>query len=396
MLLNLVLVIVATQPVLGQQPAEFKSKNFVMRTDVPKEEAEKLLKKLETMVALVSKYWAVPNRRPIRIYVVADLKNWPANSIDHRALNSLRAKAGITLADYRRVGNRSNVTAVAYSFANHRIVQHEAVHAYCYLAFGRTGPKWYAEGMAEMGAMWVEGETRVTAPKFRTEFLRRAERKSIKDITQRDTNEVGSWKTYSYRWALCHLLANNTNYARRFRPLGLEMLTARKASFTKTYGKQSRELEFEYNFFLDHVQPGFDVAACSWDWDASFRKPKSNKPVTSTIQAMGGWQPSGVSVEAGKTYRWETSGTWQIEKDGDKLTAAGRKPGRHGCLAAVIMTRFKLGEPFQLGVSGEITPEESGDLYFRCNDQWGAISNNSGEMIVSLVAAESTAKVDKK
>ncbi len=380
----LVMILCSSAVALGQGPAEYRSKNFVMRTDLPKDQATSLLEKLETMLGLISKYWAVPNRQPLECYVIADLKKWPANSIDPRAMESLQAKSGVTLADIKRLRNQTAVRAISYSTASKTIAQHEAVHAYCYTAFGTCGPQWYAEGMAEMGAMWIEGETRVTAPRYRTEFLRRSERKSIKDITQGQTGKIGSWETYSWRWALCHLLANNKNYAQRFRPLGMALLTRKRGSFRSTYGKYLKELEFEYNFFLDRIQPGFDVAACSWDWNTRFRKLKPGKVNKTIVRASVGWQATGVEVVAGQIYKIETDGKWRIEKGGAELTAAGDKTRKGGVLEAVTLSKYQLGEAFELGASGTFTARESGDLYLRCRDSWGNITDNEGQIVVSL------------
>jgi len=379
-----VMLLCCSANAFGQQPAEYRSKNFLMRTDLSKDQATALLEKLETMLGLISKYWAVPNRQRLECYVVADLKNWPANSIDPRALESLQAKSGVTLAGAKRLRNQTVVRAISYSTAHKTIAQHEAVHAYCYTAFGTCGPQWYAEGMAEMGAMWIEGETRVTAPRYRTEFLRRSERKSIKDITQGQTGKIGSWRTYSWRWALCHLLANNKNYAQRFRPLGMALLTRKRDSFGNTYGKYLKEMEFEYNFFLDRIQPGFDVAACSWDWNTRFRKLKPGKVNKSIVRANLGFQATGVEVVAGETYKIATDGKWRVEKDGAQLTATGDKTSKRGVLEAVTLSKYQLSKPFEPPASGTFTAKESGDLYFRCRDSWGNITDNEGQIIVSV------------
>lgn len=389
LLLVLALLAGSGAHVIAQRPVEYRSKNFVIRTDLSKDQAEALLAKLETMLGLISKYWAVPNRQPLECYVVSDLKNWPANSIDPRAMPSLQAKAGITLSQTRRIGNRTAVRAVAYATASKTITQHEAVHSYCYMAFGTCGPQWYAEGMAEMGAMWIEGETRVTAPRYRTEFLRNSKRRSIKDITEGEVGRIGSWQTYSWRWALCHLLANNKNYSQRFRPMGLAMLSGKRGLFRSTYGKQLKELEFEYNFFVDHIQPGFDVAACSWDWDTRFRKLRPGKIKKTIVRANRGWQATGIEVEAGQKYKIETEGTWRVEKDGTELSVTGDKNAKHGVLEAVTLARYKLAPPFAIGDDDTFTAKESGDLQLRCRDSWGGISDNQGEIVVSVSRAHS-------
>lgn len=384
-LVLLLLIAAAAGPVRGQAPARYESTNFTLSTDLPEEKAEELLEKLETMLGIISRYWAVPNRQKIECVVVANLKNWPAGSIDPRALGSIQTGGGITLADYRRRGNRTSIRAVAYAVARTGTVQHEAVHAYSYYAFGTCGPQWYAEGMAEMGSHWVEGETKVTAPRYVTEYLRRSERRSVAEITKGETARVGSWQNYAWRWALCHLLANNKNYARKFRPLGLSMLSRRKGSFSATYGNQMRELEFEYDFFLRHVQPGFDVSRCSWDWDTRFRKLKPGRDTRTSVRADAGWQATGVRVEPGLSYTFQADGSWQLTPDGEKLSADGdRAADGTGRLEAVVMVRRTLREPFPLGSSGTFQAKDGGDLYVRCKDAWNSLHDNSGLMTLQI------------
>ncbi|TXT16734.1 MAG: hypothetical protein FD138_4703, partial [Planctomycetota bacterium] len=46
-------------------PKEFRSANFLVHTDLPADEAQDLLKRLETMLTLISKYWGKPNKQTI-------------------------------------------------------------------------------------------------------------------------------------------------------------------------------------------------------------------------------------------------------------------------------------------------------------------------------------------
>ncbi|MFK7819510.1 MAG: hypothetical protein AB8G99_12400 [Planctomycetaceae bacterium] len=379
------LVLLGTQTAIAQGPQRYESKNFVMRTDLPEAEAKQLLEKLETMLDIISRYWGVPNRRQIECVVVKDLKRWPAGSIDPRAMPSMQARAGITLADFQRRGNQVRAQAVAYSAARTSTVQHEAVHAFSYYSFGHCGPEWYSEGMAEMGSYWVEGNASVTAPPHTTRYLRNAGRKSIKEITSGKSKKATSWQDYAWRWALCHLLANNENYSKKFRPLGLNMLARKKGSFTGTYGKQLKELEFEFDFFLDHVEPGFDVNRCRWDWGARFRKTKPGKPSRCTVEADRGWQASGVRVEQNQQYRLTAGGSWKLGTESEEIAFDGQKVvSGAGELEAVIMSRMKLAEPFVIDDTGHFTAKESGDLYLRCSDRWSSLADNSGEVAVSI------------
>src|SRR5205823_1487513 len=106
---------------------------------------------------------------------------------------------------------------------------------------------------------------------------------------------------YAWRWALCHLLANNTNYASRFRPLGLALLTKQPdASFEQTYGDMSQEISFEYRQFLEHVDNGLRADLCSWDWKAKFKVVKSGNVTQAKVEAGKGWQPSRLILTEGE------------------------------------------------------------------------------------------------
>ena len=78
---------------------------------------------------------------------------------------------------------------------------------------------------------------------------------------------AGTWQDYAWRWALCHLLANNPNYADRFRPLAIALMEEKPgASFEATYGPVARELSFECDQFLETMGHGRLVAAIFHDF----------------------------------------------------------------------------------------------------------------------------------
>src|SRR5213079_2692419 len=124
--------------------------------------------------------------------------------------------AGVTLTETLTMGTQEVASkAVVYATADRGTPQHEAVHAYCGQAFGHTGPLWYAEGMAEMGQYWREGDSSVQCPPYVVEYLRASPAKPLADILADDGGKQGrgasnpvtgdSWQNYAWRWALCHL-----------------------------------------------------------------------------------------------------------------------------------------------------------------------------------------------
>src|SRR4029079_2397983 len=136
----------------------------------------------------------------------------------------IASDAGVTITETLRMSDKSISKSVVYAIADHGTPQHEAVHAYCGQTFGNTGPLWYAEGMAEMGQYWRKGDASVHCRGPVIEYLRSTAPKSIANIVEVGQFTGDPWENYAWRWALCHLLANNSNYRDRFRPMGLAFL----------------------------------------------------------------------------------------------------------------------------------------------------------------------------
>lgn len=384
-------------------PRDVRSRNFLVHTDLNDKDAEELLERLETMLALISKYWAQPNRKTIECYVVKDLNNWPPGSIAPVGLSSIQGKAGVTATRVRSLGRQFDAKSIVYAYANRGTPQHEAVHAYCGQTFGRTGPLWYAEGMAEMGAYWREGDASVNCGDYVVRYIHSSPPKTLNAIVNSKEVTGDSWQNYAWRWALCHLLANNPNYRDRFRPLGLAMLTGKRASFNSTYGSMADEISFEYLFFLKHFDIGYRADLVFWDWKAKFTSPRGARKLTSSIKSQGGWQASRCRVKAGTKYEYSASGKWQVDESAELVDADGAEDGSGKLIGAIFDRReYKLGEPFELGAYGTFTPETDGELVLRCKDAWHKINDgNAGKMSVliklegsgdSLLAPRDTAR----
>lgn len=373
--------------------ADYRSEHFLVHTDLSPADAQDLLDRLETMLSLISAYWARPCVGIIECYVVEDLSKWPTGAIPEEGLAHIQAGAGVTSISTLSSGVLSVSRSVVYAVADRGTPQHEAVHAYCGQTFGTTGPVWYSEGMAEMGQYWRKDDKSVHAHDAVIEYLRSTPPKSMNEIVNGKEFTGDSWQNYAWRWALCHLLANNTNYAAKFRPLGLALLKKEPTSFEQVYGDMAEEIVFEYRFFLGHLEQGFRADLCSWDWKRKFRYPKGSTVVTAKVRADRGWQPSGALVSKDARYEYVASGSWQTAKDADAVSAEGSGDDGAGRLVAIILTEddgknYQLGEPFDLAASGAFTAAAAGKLYLRCQDKWGALADNKGTLTVKLKAAK--------
>ncbi len=147
-----------------------------------------------------------------------------------------------------------------------------------------------------------------------------------------------------------------------------------------------KELAFEYRFFLQHVDEGYRVDLCSWDWKRKFREPIGEMPMTAHVAAARGWQPTGVFVSPSKRYEYSASGLWQTSKEGDEVTADGAADGT-GRLDGVVFHDFELSEPFALGTYGSFAPPAEGRLFVRCRDAWNHLADNRGAMTIKIKLA---------
>lgn len=369
--------------------AEYRSRNFVLRTDLSAREAGEWLEKLETMLRGVSRYWGKRNRGTIPIAIVADAAKWPGGAIPAEAYGMVTSGGGITFGRARSVGGRVVDSATtAWASVGDGTPLHEAVHAYCYMNFGRTGPVWYAEGMAELGAYWVAGdEASVHASERTCRYLRETPIQSFNEIINGAQRTGDSAEKYAWRWALCHMLATNPNYADRFRPLGLNFLTGRPDSFERTYGTVAREIEFEYRRFIAVVAPGVRADLMAWDWKKRARALRPGKTRSVSVRAKAGWRPAGVKVRAGERYGLSAEGSWEIGP-GRAVTADGE--GDVGRLVGAVFDPrgYVLGEAFDLGAEAEFAAAADGELVLRCGEAWDGLGDNGGSVKVAISRME--------
>lgn len=354
---------------------ESPERHFLLKSDISDRQANVLMQKLEIMYDLLSKYYGRRPSQPIEVLVVEDFANWDLSEWDPRVINKVRLGEGITV--YRRVG--PNQQAVVFSANRHDVVQHEAVHGFCYLTFQGTGPLWYAEGIAELGMYWKLDDISVTASPAVIGYLRSRQPQSLKRVINATEIEGEVWKAYAWRWALCHFLAHNPNYSELFRQLGPALMKELpQASFENTYRKQADELTFEYLQFMKDLEAGLRVDLTAWQWDDDLEKVE-NKPVQRQIEANKGWQSTGAIVERGVTYETRAKGEWKLSSATPPTNADGDDTGR-GRLMGVIFKDYKLSDEFELGVDPDFIAPSDGVLYVRCRDRMSLLADNDGEV----------------
>lgn len=370
-------------------PTDYRSQHFWIHTDLTAAETKDLLERLEYMFGILATYWGKAPQGVIEMYVVKDLQKWPAGSInDPNGMASISSGGGVTVT--YTIGNEAKSTV--YAVADRGTPQHEAVHAYCGQNFGTTGPTWYSEGMAEMGQYWRKNDTSVQIHPGVLDYIQKSDPKSLNAIVNGNERTGDSWQNYAWRWALCHLLATNPNYAPRFRPLGLSILSKGpravpvpgEPSFETVYGSMANEISFEYLFFLKHLCNGYRADLTWWDWKRKFLAMPAGTTRQVKVMANRGWQPTGVLVKTDEEYDLTSTGTWKTAKGDVKgVTADGGDIGV-GKLVGILFHDFQLSEPFEIGASMKFKSPLDGQLHVRCQDDWSSLGDNVGTIDLKI------------
>lgn len=365
-----------------REPRLIRSPHFAFLSDVSDREARIILDKLERMAGLLERYFGRGPRGVVEGFIVRDLAVWPNGTLtEPEGVAKIRERAGIcfnlSLGDQRK--------ATLYSYADHGVVQHECTHGFCHLAFGSTGPTWLAEGVAEMGNYWKDGERAVDIEPAVMSYLQNADpKRGLFEIAVPGRTPSGTWRDYAWRWALCHMLANNPNYSDRFKPLAIALMEERPdVSFESVYGPVAKEVSFEYDQFMKTVGNGFRADLAAWPWKARFRPLSAGGSLKAEVLAARGWQASGLRVAQGTAYEISTDGTWCTAKAGEPLDADGDGDG-HGRLVAAIFHDYALGDEIPLGAKGSFVASADGQLFLRCADDWTQLADNEGEITVTL------------
>jgi hypothetical protein len=328
--------------------------------------------------------------------------------------------------------------AIIYATTLSGIVEHEVVHAYCFQAFGRGGPDWYREGMAELFAQQVipdhqlpgRPETmerlRGAAPIELATVLHNPSYQQLRDsilsgtrplqfaatdplpafmprlkssldrserIDQAPTN--GKWslddehrleaskQAYAEGWALCYLLYHHPQYRERFQCLGKHMLSGAPVRFEQAFAAVLPEIQFELRQFAEHVQPGYRSELCRWQLRAAPRRLSPGESIGIRVHARRGFQPAEITVQRGDRYQCEAAGRWQTGSEDAETDADGAIDGR-GQLVAAVIDDASLAATFPLGRDLTLETNDAGSLYLRCQDALHELEDNRGSILVRL------------
>lgn len=300
------------------------------------------------------------------------------------------------------------------AYYRRHLLLHEGTHAFMQASLGGTGPPWYMEGVAELLAThrWQDGQLTLRYfPHDKRDFpdwgrikiikdgYRSGDTKQLREIMNYDSHAHLQVGPYGWCWAACAFFDGHPVYRGRFRELRHHVRDAAPSFSDRFCGWLSEDwprLVREWQLFMAQLDYGHDVTREAIEPKAAAPLPANGAEVA--VAADRGWQSTGVLLEAGKRYRFEAQGRFQL----------GIQPKTWWCEPNGVTIRYRDGRPLGMllgaivdesgesdgsngllssagiGLGLETTLKRGGTLYLRVNDYPAELADNQGEVKVRI------------
>jgi hypothetical protein len=397
--------------------ASFESKRLKLYTDVSPERIQSLLPAVDAVYDALVDYFGPlpPSPQRTEFQVTGNLM----------ADKALFRRAGLLPDDLppflngRHLEQEFWVNEQETDYYRRHLVIHETTHCFMLAVRDVHIPTWYMEGMAELfGTHRIDGHGRYEfrvmpdrperfdglgrIPIIRTEVAH-GRWKSLEDLRELTPTEFLNNTAYAWSWAACAFLDGHPRYAPRFHELSKHLLGHEfESTQRRLYSPDLPALRTEWALFTHQLQFGYDLARAAIDFETG--KPLRPGAASSelSIAADRGWQPSGVTVQQGRKYEIVATGEvtlakvpkpWISQPQGISIVYSEGHP--IGTLLAAVR-----GEPagesadetmlkeIVVGRNKTFVAATTGTLYFRINDRWGSLADNSGHYRVVLRASQ--------
>lgn len=300
-------------------------------------------------------------------------------------------------------------------FFRRHLMLHEGTHAFMNLIMGGAGPPWYLEGMAELLGChrWQAGKLaigyRITSHeespywgrvKIIKDAVQDGAQLSLQEVLFMEQSAFLKTNAYGWAWAAAAFFDGHPAYRDRFRKLQANVRD-RSKRFTQQFIEEldpdwSQVVE-QWQLFLAEMDYGYDIerAAVAYQ-EKTDSIPKDG--ILIDIASDRGWQSSGFRVEAGQKLLIRAQGRYQVaaqpkpwwcEPDGVTIQYYRGKP--LGALVVAVRDEkiplegsSPLVKSVLVGTQTESEFERSGTLFFRINESPTSLSDNQGEINISV------------
>lgn len=294
------------------------------------------------------------------------------------------------------------------------LLLHEGTHAFMNWALGGTGPPWYMEGMAELLAThrWQDGKLELGIfPQSRDEtpYLGRIKiirdetsagrGQALEEILRYDERAHLNVEPYAWCWAAAAFLDGQSAYRKPFRRLRSSVRLPGHEfsdSFQNALAAQWSQIQRQWQLFVAELDYGYDLAR-------EFIPPATVRPLPAEgielqVAVDRGWQSAGIQLDAGRRYRIEARGRYQLKQEPQVWWCEPNGVTIRYCrglplgmlLGAVVDEQHAAADaapllrPGALGLGVETRPGHSGTLYLRINDYPAELADNVGQLAVSV------------
>ena len=317
-------------------------------------------------------------------------------------------------------GDRLWIREQPSSYYRRHLLLHEGTHAVMNKIFGRVGPVWYREGMAELlathqyrdGKLWLNvfPENRSQVEHWgRIKIVREDESQNgvrpIAEIVSLPTRAFLSSDAYAWTWALQSFFHRQPKYASLRRSLLEEMKYSERGvteAFLRGYQRQRAELDYEWNLFVQHLDYGYDSSYETIVRAEDVVELADDRIHTVKIDAGKGWQAAGIRIGPGGQIDLVSKGRYRVRQE-TKPDAPpvpwicepqgitieyyqGRPLGQ--LLGAIVpedaSARESRFDPVPIGRRGQMSTKSGGQLYFRINERADRLVDNEGQITVKI------------
>tara|TARA_R110002095_G_scaffold152237_4_gene132219 strand:- start:236911 stop:238434 length:1524 start_codon:yes stop_codon:yes gene_type:complete len=336
-------------------------------------------------------------------------------------------KAGVILDALPEIVNGRHLRAQFWMDAQsenyylRHLMLHEYTHCYSMIMENIGAPVWYLEGIAESVAthsIGKDGKIQFNVmPDDKNDFgglgrislleeaVLAAPPKSMREVMQFTSNDfVGNNTAYAWSWAFCQFFDKHPEYAKSFRELARHLQgPAFSSRVTRMIKGNYSDLNAAWLLFAKNLQHGYDFERATLTI-APGLPLVPDLSLDATIQSNRGWQSSGIEVEQGNTYEVTADGQftlaqqpkpWESTADGISFRYFKGQPlGRLLMLIkpaedAADMRPFL--QEYPLGANATWMAPVTGTLYFRLNDAWDELADNTGQVTVKITQKQNPA-----
>jgi hypothetical protein len=310
------------------------------------------------------------------------------------------------------LGNRFWIYDQESDYYRRHLLLHEGTHAFMAALLGSCGPPWYKEGMAELLATHSQQNGRITLDEFPAdaddflgwgrvrlvhEAIAAGRRLRMDDVLEYQADAHTELEPYGWCWAVAAFLDGHPRYRERFRQLPARVGASDfNREVLDRFASDWPQLGEEWQLFTDRLEYGYDLQREAIDFCPGNPLPHDGKTVK--VAADRGWQSSGIELQAGRTYRLQASGRYQIAKDERPWLSDPRGvtirywEGRPlGVLLAAVhpepfdpRTDSVFLSPITVGQEATLQPVATGTLYLRVNDSPAELADNAGTLEVRV------------